>query len=162
MINEPKRTVSIDQIHFENVNEHEPYLSLLLLADPSEKLVRDYVKTGISVGAVLNEEILGVYVLLDHGEGLMELKNIAVAETMQGQGFGKQLLEHAVETARQTGASALEVGTGNSSLAQLRFYEKAGFRRHRIDEGFFLRNYEQPIFENGMQCTDMIFLLRDL
>lgn len=162
MIGEPKRTVSIAQIHFENINDHEPYLPLLLLADPSEKLVRDYVKTGICVGAVLNEDIFGVYVLLDHGEGLMELKNIAVAETLQGQGFGKQLLEHAIETARRAGAGALEVGTGNSSLAQLRFYEKAGFQRHRVDEGFFLRNYEQPIFENGMQCTDMIFLIRDL
>ncbi len=162
MIGEPKRTVSIDQLLFEILDDHEPYLPLLLLADPSEKLVRDYLETGVSVGASLNEEIVGVYVLLLHGEGLMELKNIAVAETMQGQGFGRRLLEHAIATARQTGARTLEVGTGNSSLAQLRFYEKAGFRRHRVDSGFFLRHYEQPIFEDGIQCTDMIFLMRDL
>ena len=134
----------------------------MLLADPSEPLVRAYAKQGIVAGALLDDVPVGVYVLVKHSATLMELKNIAVVETLQGKGFGKRLLDHAVETARKQGAVTLEVGTGNSSLDQLAFYEKAGFRRARMDEGFFLRNYDEPIYENGMQCTDMIILSQDL
>ena len=118
--------------------------------------------TGTVVGALFEGEPVGIYVLTEHKDGLMELKNIAVSSDSQGQGIGKLLLAHAVETAREMGAKRLEVGTGNSSLDQLAFYEKAGFRRTRVDVGFFLRNYNEPIFENGMQCTDMIFLSQDL
>ena len=114
------------------------------------------------MGVLAGENPVGVYVLTDHGDGLLELKNIAVSEHLQGQGVGKRLLSHAVETARKQGATTLEVGTGNSSLDQLAFYEKAGFRRVRVDEGFFLRNYDEPIYENGLQCTDMIFLSQAL
>ncbi len=135
-------------------------MELLLLADPSEGLVRGYANTSNTVGATLGGEPIGVYVLLDKGEGLMELKNIAVHPDWQGKGFGKILIGHALERAGDRGATCMEVGTGNSSLDQLAFYEKAGFRRDRTDNGFFLRNYDEPIFENGMQCTDMIYLVK--
>lgn len=139
-----------------------PYLDLLLLADPSEEMIRAYTKAGTVITAFMEEQPVGVYVLVDHGHGLLELKNIAVSESFQGRGIGKRILAHAVETATETGAKRLEVGTGNSSTGQLAFYENAGFRRVRVDEGFFLRNYDEPIYENGMQCTDMIFLSQDL
>lgn len=135
-------------------------MELLLLADPSENLVRSYANPTNTVGATLNGEPIGVYVLLSKGLGLMELKNIAVQPAWQGRGIGKILLGHAVERAGDHGANRFEVGTGNSSLDQLNFYESAGFARDRVDKGFFLRNYEEPIFENGLQCTDMIYLVK--
>lgn len=133
-------------------------MALLLLADPSEELVRGYANTSNTVGATLDGEPIGVYVLIDKGDGLMELKNIAVHPEWQGKGLGKILITHAMERAGDRGATRMEVGTGNSSLDQLALYEKVGFRRDRVDEGFFLRNYPEPIYENGMQCTDMIYL----
>lgn len=133
----------------------------MLLADPSEDLVQAYATAGTVVGATVSGDAVGVYVLVDQGTGLMELKNIAVAENMQGRGLGTILLADALERARGRGALRLEVGTGNSSLNQLRFYEAAGFRRDRVDTGFFLRNYPEPIYENGIQCTDMVILSRD-
>lgn len=137
-------------------------MDLLLLADPSEALVRSYAHQGITVGATRLGNPIGVYVLLQHSQDLMELKNIAVHTDWQGKGLGKILLYNAIERAGDLGAMKIEVGTGNSSFDQIRFYEKAGFVKHRVDEGFFLRNYDDPIYENGIQCTDMIVFAREI
>lgn len=52
----------------------------------------------------------------------------------------------------------LVVGTGNSSFDQLALYQKCGFRMKGIIEDYFIEHYEEPIFENGIQCRDMIRL----
>jgi len=137
-------------------------MQLLLLADPSEALVRRYAAEGIVFGAAVKNEAVGVYVLFDHGRGTWELKNIAVAATHHRLGIGYQLLTHALRQAQQLGADTLEVGTGDTGAGQIAFYEKAGFRRHRVDKGFFLRNYPEPVMENGLQHKDMIFLSKNL
>lgn len=56
------------------------------------------------------------------------------------------------------GFETVEIGTGNSSIDQLAFYQKCGFRIAAIDPDFFIRHYPEPIFENGIQCRDMIRL----
>lgn len=137
-------------------------MQLMLLADPSEKLVRAYAQAGHMAGALKEGRPVGVYVLVDQGDDLMELKNIAVCKDLQGHGIGRSLLDHALRSAGNMGAKRVEVGTGNSSLGQIRFYEAAGFRRVRLDKGFFLRSYDEPIYENGMQCTDMVILSKDI
>ena len=38
------------------------------------------------------------------------------------------------------------------------FYEKFGFARSHSIENFFIDNYDHPIFEGGVQLTDMIYL----
>jgi ribosomal protein S18 acetylase RimI-like enzyme len=93
---------------------------------------------------------------------VMELVNIAVAEKQQGRGIGKQLVLHAIETAKSLGSKSLEVGTGNSSVGQLAFYQKCGFRIVGVDRDFFTRHYSKPIYENGIQCRDMIRLVLHL
>lgn len=134
----------------------------MLLADPSKILVQGYAKAGEVVGATVGQNPVGVYVLLDMGNQVMELKNIAVVPELRGQGLGKTLLSHAIKRVGDIGAGQLEVGTGNSSLDQLQFYMKAGFVRERVDKGFFLRNYDEAIYENGLQCTDMIYLSKNI
>lgn len=54
------------------------------------------------------------------------------------------------------------VGTGNSSLDQLAFYQKGGFRICGVDRDFFVQNYDQQIVENAIQCLDMIRLSMEL
>jgi len=63
--------------------------------------------------------------------------------------------------AKESGAKALEVGTGNSSLSQLVLYQKCGFRLHSIESDFF-DSYPEPIFENGILCIDMVRLRVEL
>ncbi|ADO55571.1 MULTISPECIES: GNAT family N-acetyltransferase [Paenibacillus] len=143
-------------------NENCP-LELLLLADPSRQLVEEYLKRGQCYVAEIEHQIVGVYVLLPTRPETIEVVNIAVAEVMHGKGIGRQLVTHAIETARSQGYKTLEIGTGNSSIGQLALYQKCGFRIVGVDLDFFVRhNYLEEIYENGIQCRDMIRMSQDL
>lgn len=142
-------------------NESIPW-ELLLLADPSVKKIKEYLKNAISYVALIDDKIVGIYVLQNKNNGVVELKNIAVRKTYQNQGIGKKLVLDAIEKAKSFGAKEIEVGTGNSSISQLAFYQKCGFRITEIVKDFFIDNYPQKIFENRIQCTDMIMLSKDL
>lgn len=139
-----------------------PPMDLLLLADPSREIVEEYVKRGECFLAEMESEIVGVYVLLPTRPETVELVNVAVAAEFHGQGIGKKLVKHAIQTAKDKGYQTIEVGTGNSSIGQLALYQKCGFRISGVDRDFFIRHYEEEIFENGIQCVDMIRLSQDL
>lgn len=143
--------------------KHEkPPMSLLLLADPSRKVVESYLQRGQCFIAQEKEQIIGVYVLLATRPETIELVNLAVDEGYQGRGIGKKLVLHAIAEANRLGFKTIEVGTGNSSIDQLALYQKCGFRITGIDKDFFLRHYSEKIFENGIQVVDMIRLAQDL
>ncbi|WP_374054484.1 GNAT family N-acetyltransferase [Rossellomorea sp. FM04394] len=142
--------------------DEEHPMELLLLADPSEEIVKEYVSRGECFVAELEQKIVGVYVLLPTRPETVELVNVAVAEEMHGRGIGKQLVMDAVKVARERGYKTIEVGTGNSGIGQLALYQKCGFRIVGVDLDFFVRHYPEPIFENGIQCRDMIRLSQDL
>ncbi|VVM35445.1 GNAT family N-acetyltransferase [Terribacillus sp. AE2B 122] len=133
-----------------------PPMDLLLEADPSITKIESYLRHGSSFIAEIDNHISGIYVLLPTSSDIVEVINISVREADQGKGIGRKLIHHAIEQARAQGYTCLEVGTGNSSIDQIAFYQKCGFRMIAIDYDFFLRNYERPIFENGIQCRDMI------
>ncbi|MBO0587808.1 GNAT family N-acetyltransferase [Sporosarcina sp. E16_8] len=139
--------------------KHEtPPFELLLLADPSRELVEQYIVNGECRVAEEEGEIVGVYVLVKLGVTTMEIINIAVDERIQGRGIGKKLMSDAIQTAKALGYKFLEVGTGNSSIGQLAFYQKSGFRIDGVIKDFFVDHYEEEIVENGIQCRDMIRL----
>jgi GNAT superfamily N-acetyltransferase len=142
--------------------EENPPIELLLTADPSVNLVKEYLKKGLCYIAEEKDQMIGVYVLLPSEEESIELINLAVAEVYQGKGLGKKLIMHALEVAKQLGYKVMEVGTGNSSIGQLALYQKCGFRINHIDKDFFLKNYEEEIYENGIRCVDMIRLSQDI
>ncbi|PSK01327.1 GNAT family N-acetyltransferase, partial [Brevibacillus sp. NRRL NRS-603] len=97
----------------------QPPMDLLLLADPSVRLVKDYLQRGHCYVAVLEESIVGVYVLIPTRPDTIELVNVAVDEAHQGIGIGKKLVLHSIEVAKSLGYKTIEVGTGNSSVGQL-------------------------------------------
>lgn len=133
-----------------------PPMDLLLEADPSITKIESYLRHGSSFIAEIDNHISGIYVLLPTSSDTAEVINISVREADQGRGIGKKLIHHAIEQARAQSYAYLEVGTGNSSIDQIAFYQKCGFRMIAIDHDFFLRHYEEPIFENGIQCRDMV------
>ncbi|MDP2637699.1 MAG: GNAT family N-acetyltransferase [Candidatus Levybacteria bacterium] len=139
-------------------NKDQMPWNLLLLADPSREKVEEYLRNSSVYGVILHNEVIGVYVLVNITSDVTELKNIAVDKKYQGQGIGKRLVLDAVNRAKTNKAKRIEVGTGNSSLLQLALYQKCGFKIIGIDKGFFIRNYEQEIVENGIKCVDMIRL----
>jgi hypothetical protein len=58
-----------------------------------------------------------------------------------------------------TDCNAMLVGTGDVP-SSLSFYQKCGFEEsHRI-QNFFTDNYDHPMFEDGKQLVDMVYLKR--
>ena len=124
--------------------------------------MEEYVNRGECYIAKEEGQGIGVYVLLPTRPGTVELVNIAVDEQHKGKGIGKRLVTHAIQQAKFKGYKTIEVGTGNSSIGQLALYQKCRFRITGIDRDFFVRHYPQEIFEQGIQCRDMVRLSRDL
>ncbi|HLQ71516.1 MAG TPA: GNAT family N-acetyltransferase [Bacillota bacterium] len=144
-----------------SIDEKRP-MELLLLADPSKEMIENYVNRGDCFVAENEGRIVGVYVLLPTGPKTIEIVNVAVSEDKQGRGMGKQLVLDVIKRAKTKGYQTIEIGTGNSSIGQLALYQKCGFRVVSVDIDFFTRHYTEKIYENGIQCRDMIRLSLDL
>jgi len=150
-------------MHIRKLAPHEPPpMELLLLADPSRTLVEEYIARGDCFVCEADRRIVGVYVLLPTRPGTIELVNVAVAEPEQGKGIGKRLVLHAIDEARARGFHTIEIGTGSTGVVQLALYQKCGFRMTGIDKDFFVRHYEEDIYENGIRLRDMVRLSLDL
>ncbi|WP_339212349.1 GNAT family N-acetyltransferase [Solibacillus sp. FSL W8-0372] len=137
-------------------------MDLLLLADPSKSIVEEYITKGECFIAESEKQVVGVYVLLPTRPKTIEIVNVAVAEKHHGKGIGKLLITDAIRVAKTKDYKTIEIGTGNSSIGQLALYQKCGFRIIGIDYDFFIKHYEEEIFENGIRCRDMIRLSKDL
>ncbi|MYL73104.1 GNAT family N-acetyltransferase [Halobacillus litoralis] len=142
--------------------DEKPPMDLLLLADPSKHIVEEYLSRGECFVAEREQEVIGVYVLLPTRPETIELVNVAVIEEEHGNGIGKLLVMNAVEISKTKGYKTIEIGTGNSGIGQLALYQKCGFRINGVDREFFIKHYPEEIFENGIQCRDMIRLSKDL
>jgi ribosomal protein S18 acetylase RimI-like enzyme len=141
--------------------EQNPY-DLLLLADPSIKLIEEYLKSSLIFVAENEEKIIGTIVLQPLANNIMEIKNIAVLPKLQGQGIGKYLIENITEIARQMNCKIIQIGTANSSVGQLYLYQKLGFNISEIKYNFFLENYSEQIYESGIQAKHLLLLKKIL
>ena len=135
------------------------YLDLLLLADEQEDMVDRYLETG-TMYVLEDDGVKCQCVITDEGNGVLEIKNIATMPGSQRKGYGKALIDFLVR--KYTGQySVLQVGTGDSPMT-IPFYEHCGFTRSHIIPNFFTDNYDHPIYECGIQLTDMVYLQRKL
>lgn len=139
----------------EIVNDKREYMSLLLLADEQEDMIEKYLDRGTMF--VLDDNgIKAECVVTDDGNGILEIKNIAVSPDYQKNGYGKELIRY-VEEHFKGKYHTLQVGTGDSPLT-IPFYQKCGFvESHRV-KNFFTDNYDHPIIECGILLTDMVYL----
>ena len=135
------------------------YLELLLLADEQEDMVDCYLERG-TMYVLEDDGVKAECVVTDEGDGVLELKNLAVAPTFQGRGYGKTLVDFLVRTYK-TQYAVLQVGTGDSP-STIPFYESCGFRRHHLVKNFFTDHYDHPICECGVRLVDMVYLQREL
>lgn len=133
------------------------YLDLLLLADEQEDMIDKYLDRGIMY--VLDDNgIKCECVITDEGNGVLEIKNIATVSNCQRKGYAKAMIDFIISKYRND-YSILQVGTGDSPMT-IPFYEKCGFVRTHVIPNFFTDNYHHPIFEEGIQLIDMVYLTR--
>jgi len=142
-------------------DEKIPY-DLLLLADETLEAIDKYI-FGSDIYVLEQENrIIAVYVLQSINKNEVEIKNIAVATDYQRQGIGKLLLRDAAYKAKGKGFKTIIIGTGDAATKQLYLYQKEGFEVFDIKKSFFIDNYPEPIFENGIQLKHMIMLKKEL
>lgn len=139
--------------------DKKQHLELLLLADEQEDMIDRYLERG-TMYVLEDDGIRAECVVTDEGDGVLELKNIAVQPDAQGRGYGKALIDFLIRTYKEQYA-VLQVGTGDSP-STIPFYESCGFRRHHLVKNFFTDHYDHPIYECGVPLVDMVYLQRVL
>jgi predicted N-acetyltransferase YhbS len=149
--------------------ERERYVPLLLLADDSEQQVRGYMQKGTLFVAEDEGREVGIVLAIpvdssDANNSEIELKAVAVEAASHNQGIGQRMLALVLPALEERGFTRVVLGTGNSGIGQIAFYQKAGFRMWKIERDVFSaeRGYPPGLEENGIPLRDMIWLDREL
>ena len=136
------------------------FLDLLLLADEQESMIDKYLERGELFALYDGGCLKSLCVITRESSDTCELKNLATYEQWQGKGYASKLLEHVFP--RYKGKyKAMLVGTGDVPRI-LRFYQKHGFAASHRVKNFFTDHVGHPMFEDGVQLVDMVYLKRDL
>lgn len=147
-------------IEIENITENKKqFLDLLLLADEQENMIDKYLPGG-DLFALYDDDLKSVCVVLPINSETCELKNIATYKKYQGKGYGRALINFISDYYKNDYKSML-VGTGETP-AILSFYGNCGFKESHRVKNFFTDNYDHPMFEDGIQLIDMVYLKKKL
>ena len=121
------------------ISDKKEFLELLLLADEQESMIDRYLERG-DMFVLYDNGLKACCVVTREGEGIYEIKNIATISFFQRQGYGKRLIQFLFDHYR-----------GKCS-------EHCGFTiSHRL-KNFFTDNYDHPMYEDGKQLVDMVYL----
>jgi len=147
-------------VEIKTINENKKqFIDLLLLADESESMIDKYLERG-EMFALYDNELKSICVVTRESSDTCELKNIATYEKWHGMGYGSKLIQY-ISSFYKDKYKTMIVGTGDVPKS-IRFYEKNGFYLHHRIHNFFIDNYDHPMFEDGVQLVDMIYLKKEL
>ena len=135
------------------------YMDLLLIADEQVSMIEKYLYRG-EMFALCDDDVKAICVVTQEESGIYEIKNIVTVPEYQGKGYGQYLISFIADYYKKTGTE-LYVGTGDSPMI-LHFYEKCGFKKSHVVKNFFIDNYDHPMYEDGQQLVNMIYLKRQL
>jgi len=90
-------------------------------------------------GAILIAEdetgaAIGCVALVPHGEEEVELAKMAVAESAQGRGVGRKLMDAALALARDMGCRSVYLESNHVLVPAVTLYERSGFRHLAPEE----------------------------
>lgn len=147
--------MEIQRIH----KDKKRFLDLLLLADEQESMIDNYLERG-ELFVLYDDGLKSLCVVTGQSDDTCELKNLATYEQWQGRGYASRLIQY-ISAYYKDSYEIMLVGTGDFPPI-LHFYEKNGFTlSHRVPN-FFIDNYDHPMFENGVQLKDMVYLKKEL
>lgn len=148
-------------IEIQQVSEQKKqYLPLLLLGDEQESMIDRYLEQGTLYVMQKAGNPIAVCVILRVSETEWEVKNLAVAVSEQGKGYGRKFLQFLEQQLAGT-AKWLILGTGDSPKT-IPFYQKCGFVPYCRIPHFFLEHYDHPMIEDGVLLDDMVYLRKSL
>lgn len=135
------------------------YMDLLLIADEQVSMIEKYLYCS-DMFALCDEDIKSICIVKQEQPGVYEIKNIVTVPNYQRKGYGQHLISLIVDYYKKSG-SELYVGTGDCPTI-LRFYKRCGFEKAHTVKNFFIDNYDHPMYEDGKQLVDMVYLKRVL
>lgn len=92
------------------------HYELLLMADPSRTMIASYVNRAFKFAAEIDNQLVGVILLLPTHPQTLEIVNLAVSKCHQNHGIGTKLLQFAATWAQERHYHTLEIATGITSL----------------------------------------------
>ncbi|GAA3304792.1 GNAT family N-acetyltransferase [Dactylosporangium vinaceum] len=128
--------------------ETEPLIPVLRDAEEGDDRIRAVLRDPLSVAYAASSDglLVGAAVVR---EG--EIVYIAIVEEHRRRGYGRQILDEL----KRANPGGLVVGTANSSLDNIAFYQRCGFRMLRVERDYFAY-IDPPIVEHGIPMLDMI------
>lgn len=142
--------------YLKKIKDKKKNLDLLLLADPEEEAIDKYIDNCEVFEFYHRDILIGQGAVMELSSTVYEIKNFAIYEKFHNCGYGKILINLLCEKYLENFKNRyIIVGTSEQRVG---FYKKCGFQFSHIVKDFFITNYKQPIFENGIQCKDMFYL----
>lgn len=142
--------------YLKKIKDKKKNLDLLLLADPEEEAIDKYIDNCEVFEFYHRDILIGQGAVMELSSIVYEIKNFAIYEKFHNCGYGKILINLLCEKYLENFKNRyIIVGTSEQGVG---FYKKCGFQFSHIVKNFFITNYKQPIFENGIQCKDMFYL----
>ena len=136
------------------------YMDILLIGDEDEKMINKYIEQSTIFALYENKGLTSVCAVITIDNETIEIKNLATYPEYQNRGYASALINF-ICNKYKTNYKYLILGTGENNKT-LKFYKKRGFQEtHRL-KNFFIDNYDHPIFEEGKQLVDMIYLKKIL
>jgi GNAT superfamily N-acetyltransferase len=131
---------------------------LFELAEDSPAQLDSYLSAGRILVARHGTDIVGHLQLV--GTEVVELKNMAVREDVQGLGVGARLVRAAVDLLTAEGVPVLVVATAAADIGNLRFYQRQGFRMRSIERDAFTpaTGYVPGTMIDGIELRDRVWL----
>ena len=142
--------------YLKRIKDKKKNLDLLLLADPEEEAIDKYINDCEIFEFYHKDILIGQGAIKQVSSTTYEIKNFAIYEKFHNCGYGKILINLLCKKYLESFKNIeILVGTSEQGVG---FYKKCGFQFSHIIKDFFITNYKQPIFENGIQCKDMFYL----
>lgn len=136
------------------------FMDILLIGDEDECMINKYLNQSNLFVLYDKNTLTSICAVICIDDKTIEIKNLATYPEYQNKGYASILLNF-ICSKYQEKLTDIILGTGENEKT-LNFYKKRGFvETHRI-KNFFIDNYSHPIFENGKQLIDMIYLKKTL
>ena len=140
-----------------------PPYELLLEADPDREKVEAYLKDSDCFIATVRNSVAGVIVVPQGGGWQGGDHEPCRGGYLPSARNRRKLLRHVSNKwAPAQGVELLRICTGTSAAGPMMLYQQEGFDLVAVDRDYFVRNYAEPIWENGIQCRHQLILEKRL
>jgi len=157
----PRDPMHIDRYH----DDRNLLLPFFALADDSQAQIATYITRGEVLVAHDGDLLVGHLQIIDTEDAsVFELKSMAVTEKRQREGIGQHLVRAAIACCRARNGHRLIVSTATADIANLRFYQRQGFRMYKIVRDAFVPSagYPEGTLVDGIPLRDRVLFDLDL